>query len=77
MTDVILAVGVIYHAVDMNLFAHVHSKDEREPASAEVGTRLDPIKTETTLFKNLFTSTKDCWKYMDKVIIHFPCKFKR
>lgn len=37
-----LAIGVIYHAVDMDLFAHVHGEDEREPARAEVGAGLDP-----------------------------------
>lgn len=57
-SDVVLAVGVIYHAVDMDLFAHVHSKDECEPAGAEVGTRLDPVKTKTSLLTNIFTGTK-------------------
>lgn len=38
-----LAVGVIYHAVDMDLFAHVHCEDEREPASAEVRAGLNPV----------------------------------
>lgn len=50
MTDVVLAVGVIYHAIDVDLFTHVHSKDECEPAGAEVGTRLYPVKTQTSLF---------------------------
>lgn len=49
MVGVLLAVGVIYHAVDMDLFAHVHGEDEREPASAEVGAGLDPANTNTTL----------------------------
>lgn len=39
---VLLAIGVIYHAVDVDLFAHVHGEDEREPARAEVGAGLDP-----------------------------------
>lgn len=34
---VLLAVGVVDHAVDVDLFAHVHGQDEREPAGAEVG----------------------------------------
>lgn len=45
---VLLAVGVIYHAVDVDLFAHVHGEDEREPARAEVGARLDPANTHMT-----------------------------
>lgn len=44
---VLLAVGVIYHAVDMNLFAHVHGEDEREPAGAQVGAGLNPANTQT------------------------------
>ena len=43
----LLAVGVIYHAVDMDLFAHVHGEDEREPAGAQVGARLDPSNKKT------------------------------
>ena len=51
IVGVLLAVGVIYHAVDMDLFAHVHGEDEREPASAEVGAGLDPAKhTQRQLF---------------------------
>jgi len=42
----LLAVGVIYHAVDMDLFAHVHGQDEREPAGAQIGARLDPANTQ-------------------------------
>lgn len=34
---VLLAVGVVYHAVHSDLFAHVHGQDEGEPARAEVG----------------------------------------
>lgn len=52
---VLLAVGVIYHAIDMDLFAHVHGQDECEPTGAEVGPRLDPAKhknTECDLHKN-------------------------
>lgn len=45
---VLLAVRVIYHAVDVDLFAHVHGEDEREPARAEVGARLDPANTQNT-----------------------------
>lgn len=33
----------------MDLFAHVHGEDEREPAGAEVGARLDPAKTQIQL----------------------------
>lgn len=43
---ILLAVGVIYHAIDMDLFAHVHGEDEREPAGAEVGAGLDPANTQ-------------------------------
>ncbi len=50
IVGVLLAVGVIYHAVDMDLFAHVHGQDEREPASAEVGAGLDPANTHRQLF---------------------------
>lgn len=46
IVGVLLAVGVIYHAVDMDLFAHVHGEDEREPAGAEVGAGLDPANTQ-------------------------------
>lgn len=45
---VLLAVGVVDHAVDVDLFAHVHGQDEREPAGAEVGARLDPAKKKHT-----------------------------
>lgn len=45
---VLLAVGVVDHAVDVDLFAHVHGQDEREPAGAEVGARLDPAKKKKT-----------------------------
>lgn len=58
MSDVVRAVGVVYHAVDLDLFTHVHRKEEREPAGAEVGTRLDPAKTKTTLFTNIVIGTK-------------------
>lgn len=56
IVGVLLAVCVIYHAVDMDLFAHVHGEDEREPAGAEVGARLDPANTQkdnsfTVIFK--------------------------
>lgn len=51
IVGVLLAVGVIYHAVDMDLFAHVHGKDEREPAGAEVGAGLDPANTQRQLFQ--------------------------
>lgn len=47
IVGVLLAVGVIYHAVDMDLFAHVHGENEREPAGAEVGAGLDPANTQT------------------------------
>ena len=46
IAGVLLAVGVIYHAIDMDLFAHVHCEDEREPAGAEVGARLDPANIQ-------------------------------
>lgn len=49
IVGVLLAVGVIYHAVDMDLFAHVHGEDEREPAGAEIGARLDPANTQRQL----------------------------
>lgn len=39
---VLLAVGVIYHAVDMDLFAHVHGEDKCKPACAQVGAWLNP-----------------------------------
>lgn len=45
---VLLAVRVVDHAVDVDLFAHVHGQDECEPAGAEVGAGLDPEqKTHT------------------------------
>lgn len=50
IAGVLLAVCVIYHAVDMDLFAHVHCEDEREPASAEVGAGLDPANTQTHFY---------------------------
>lgn len=47
-SSVLLAVRVVDHAVDVDLFAHVHCQDEREPAGAEVGAGLDPEgKTHT------------------------------
>lgn len=45
---VLLAVGVVYHAVDVDLFAHVHGEDEREPAGAQVGAGLNPANTNHT-----------------------------
>lgn len=54
MVGVLLAVGVIYHAVDMDLFAHVHGEDKRKPAGAEVGARLDPAKTQSQPFTQIF-----------------------
>lgn len=42
----LLAVGVVDHAVDVDLLAHVHGQDECEPAGAEVGARLDPAITQ-------------------------------
>lgn len=74
MSDVVHAVGVVYHAVDMDLFTHVHSKEEREPAGAEVGTRLDPAKTKTTLFTNIIIDTKHN-KYLFNIIFHIWGKF--
>lgn len=63
IVGVLLAVGVIYHAVDMDLFAHVHGEDEREPAGAEVGAGLDPAKhTQRHLF--------DSNNHLNKIIIH-------
>ena len=50
IAGVLLAVGVIYHAVDMDLFAHVHCEDEREPASAEVRAGLNPANTQRQIF---------------------------
>lgn len=50
MSEVVHAVGVVDHAVDMDLFTHVHSEEEREPAGAEVGTRLDPEKEKKNSF---------------------------
>lgn len=50
IVGVLLAVGVIYHAVDMDLFAHVHGEDECEPAGAEVGAGLDPANTQRHCF---------------------------
>lgn len=47
IVGVLLAVGVIYHAIDMDLFAHVHGEDECEPACAEVGAGLNPANTHT------------------------------
>lgn len=46
VTGVLLAVGVVYHAVDMDLFAHVHGQDEREPAGAQVRAGLNPANAE-------------------------------
>lgn len=40
--SLLLAVRVVDHAVDVDLFAHVHGQDEREPAGAEVRAWLDP-----------------------------------
>lgn len=53
MSEVVHAVGVVDHAVDMDLFTHVHSEEEREPAGAEVGTRLDPEKDKKELFSQI------------------------
>lgn len=47
--SVLLAVSVIYHAVDVDFFAHVHGEDKREPAGAEVGAGLDPAETQTAV----------------------------
>lgn len=59
---VLLAVGVIYHAVDMDLFAHVHGEDEGEPAGAEVGAGLDPAET---------------WKIKKSFVVIFICINKK
>lgn len=57
--EVVHAVGVVNHAVDMDLFTHVHRQEQREPAGAEVGTRLDPAETKTQLcFTNTVIGTK-------------------
>ena len=60
MAGYLLAVGVIYHAVDMDLFAHVHCEYEGEPARAEVGAGLDP--TDTQIHHDVFICMKDLWK---------------
>lgn len=54
---VLLAVRVVDHAVDVDLFAHVHGQNECEPAGAEVGAWLDPGgKTHTRDHVNMKTS---------------------
>lgn len=75
MVGVLLAVGVIYHAVDMDLFAHVHGEDEREPASAEVGAGLDPANTQTQPFsmwsRPLFAWNKNIESHQDGILLTF------
>jgi len=61
IVGVLLAVGVIDHAVDMDLFAHVHGEDKREPAGAEVGAGLDPANIQSQPF------------YSNIHLLSFPC----
>lgn len=43
----LLAVGVIYHPVDVDTVTGVHGQDKGKPARAEIGAGLDPGGTET------------------------------
>lgn len=46
---ILLAVGVIYHPVDVNAITGIHSQNEGKPPSAEIRTRLDSVGgTKTT-----------------------------
>lgn len=43
---ILLAVGIIYHPVDVNAIAGIHGQNEREPPSAEVRARLDSVREQ-------------------------------
>ena len=43
----LLAIGVIYHPVDVDTVTGVHGQDKGKPARAEIGAGLDPGGTET------------------------------
>lgn len=43
----LLAVGVIYHPVDVDTVTGIHGQDKGKPACAEIGAGLDPGGTET------------------------------
>ena len=40
---ILLAVGVIYHPVDVNAVTGIHGQNEGEPPRAEIGARLDSV----------------------------------
>lgn len=54
---ILLAVGVVYHPVDVDTVTGVHGQDKGKPARAEIGARLDPGGTETGRVKCRATRT--------------------
>ena len=40
---ILLAVGVIYHPVDVNAVTGIHGQNEGEPPRAEIRARLDSV----------------------------------
>lgn len=40
---ILLAVGVIYHPVDVNAIAGIHGQNEGKPPRAEIRARLDSV----------------------------------
>lgn len=44
---ILLAVGVIYHPVDVDTVTGIHGQDEGKPPGAEIGARLDSGGRET------------------------------
>lgn len=45
---ILLAVGVIYHPIDVNAVAGIHGQNEGKPPRAEIRARLDSVGGEQT-----------------------------
>lgn len=56
---ILLAVGVIYHPVDVNAVTGIHGQNEGKPPRAEIRARLDSVGgTETNNNKQNKTNKK-------------------
>lgn len=64
---ILLAVGVIYHPVDVNAVTGIHGQNEGKPPRAEIRARLDSVgETKTNNIQNktenMHTATVKCGK---------------
>lgn len=56
---ILLAVGVIYHPVDVDAVTGIHGQNEGKPPSAEIRARLDSVRGTKTTNKTKQNNTED------------------